>query len=792
MSVVYLVIGWFAGIWLATVWPLSPTPWPWLVGGGVALLAGWLGQRRGETLWLAVVGMVALGCGRGLIAQPVIDQTHVAYYVNSGELTLTGLVIAEPDTRDRSLNLRLQAETLLLPGGLTLPVNGLVLVQLPRFPAVQYGDRIELRGELVVPPETAEFSYKEYLARQGIYSLIAFPRLTVLASEQGSPFRQAILGFKGQAQATIARLISEPQASLLTGILLGNDNGLPTTLQDDFRTTGLTHIIAISGFNIMLLVGVLLKLFEPILGKQMAAGAALVGIILYAILVGADASVVRATIMGGLYLFSRRFLGRPTFPFASLFVAGFLMTAANPLTLGDVGFQLSFMATLGLMLYADGFSQTVQNWLARRLDEKATTWVMALLSEAVLVSLAAQVLTLPLMLAYFGQFSLVSLVANVLVLPVQPAVMTWGGLATLTGLVAPGVGQLFGWVAWLFLRYTIGVVQILADVPLAAVPVSFSPTAVVMIYALILGLTWWLKQEPERRERLWGQARRHLNQRLAVAGSLVVGLLTLAWGNTQADGYLHVFFLDVGQGDAIFIQTPTGRQILVDGGLYPSVLNAQLGQQMPFWDRELDVVVATHPDADHVSGLPGVWERYTVGQLLTDGTDWGESPVFDAVLSAAATQNTPVHQALAGDVLVIEDGVRLEILHPGDTVDEENRNNNSVSLRLVYGDFSLLLTGDAEREGEEMMLDRGRDLHALVFKAGHHGSNTSSSAEFLAAVRPQIVIISAGKDNRYGHPHRELLDRVAQIGAVLLRTDELGTIEVVTDGEEMWLQHYGP
>ena len=165
--------------------------------------------------------------------------------------------------------------------------------------------------------------------------------------------------------------------------------------------------------------------------------------------------------------------------------------------------------------------------------------------------------------------------------------------------------------------------------------------------------------------------------------------------------------------------------------------------------------------------------------------------MFDAVLQGAEATGTPIHQARAGEKIVVEDGVWLEILHPAAALDPDNQNDNSVSVRLVYEDFSLLLTGDAEQAGEAAMLASGRELQALVFKAGHHGSNTSSSAEFLAAVRPRIVIVSAGLDNRYGHPHRELLERVAQIGAVLLRTDELGTIEIVSNGEEMWLQAYG-
>jgi competence protein ComEC len=234
--------------------------------------------------------------------------------------------------------------------------------------------------------------------------------------------------------------------------------------------------------------------------------------------------------------------------------------------------------------------------------------------------------------------------------------------------------------------------------------------------------------------------------------------------------------------------TPNGRQLLIDGGLYPSVLNDQLGRQMPFWDREIDMMVATHPDADHVSGLVEVFDRYAIGRLITDGEGLGESPIYDEVLMAAETANTPVHPAKVGETIQLDAGVRLEVLHPGDSLDMESRNENSVSMRLVYDSFTFLFTGDAEERAEREMLATELPLQSLVFKAGHHGSSSSSTMPFLEAVRPRIIVVSAGVDNRFGHPHPEMLARAQAIGAAVLRTDELGTIEVITDGQMMWWQ----
>ncbi len=787
MLVVYLGIAWFIGLWLASAAAVNPH---YLLAGGLLSLTAALLLRRYRTtaVILFCVGVMGLAGFRYHTALPTIDKSYIAWYNDTDNITLTGLVTEEPEVTDRSINLRLDAESVTLPDGRTLPVTGLVQVRAYRYPEIEYGMKLELVGRLETPPSDGDFNYRAYLEHQNIYSLMSLPHVTVLAEGEGSPVYHAILTVKHRAQDSITQLLPSPQSALLSGILLGNDNGMPPDLADDFRNTGMTHIIAISGFNIAILIAILMGLTGSWLPQRTAVIVSITGIVFYTIMVGADASVVRAAVMGSVYLIAARWMGRPNFAFASLFLAGWLMTLLRPFTLWDVGFQLSFTATLGLMLYADGLTQWTRRQLLRVADRQTVRHVMVVISEAVLITLAAQILTLPLMIGYFQQISLISLPANALILPAQPGLMIWGGLATIVGMISPLLAQPLAWAAWLFLTYTISLVRMFARVPGAALPVDVSWTAVILIYVLIGAATWLMMQPPEKRVRWTSFLRQNLSQKVALTFTGMAALLLISWSSSQADGKLHIAFLNVGQGDATFIQTPSGRQILIDGGLYPSVLNDQLGQQIPFWDKEIDLVIATHPDADHVSGLADLFDRYRISTLITDGEGLGESRIYDAVLQAAEANGTEIRRAVAGEIIEIEDGVRLEILYPGDTLNAENRNENSVSMRLVYGEFSYLFTGDAEQEAERAMLANGRPLNALVFKAGHHGSNSSSSTSFLTAVQPQIIIVSAGKDNKFGHPRPEMLQRAQDIGAAVLRTDELGTIEVITDGRTMWWQ----
>ncbi|MEK7585094.1 MAG: ComEC/Rec2 family competence protein [Patescibacteria group bacterium] len=249
---------------------------------------------------------------------------------------------------------------------------------------------------------------------------------------------------------------------------------------------------------------------------------------------------------------------------------------------------------------------------------------------------------------------------------------------------------------------------------------------------------------------------------------------------------LKIAFLDVGQGDAIYIEAPNGNQVLVDAGPGRQVLRA-LGTVMPFGDRSLDLIIATHPDADHIGGFPEVLKRYQVGAVMESGVR-SDTSIDRAFGEAVAAEGAVRVAARRGERVVLGRGAYLDILFPDGEVSGWETNTASIVARLVYGENEFLLTGDSPIKIERYLLGLdGAKLEADVLKAGHHGSRTSSAPEYVAAVHPDYAIISAGKNNRYGHPHQEVIDVFNKFGATILRTDELGTIIFESDGLNLTL-----
>ncbi len=273
-----------------------------------------------------------------------------------------------------------------------------------------------------------------------------------------------------------------------------------------------------------------------------------------------------------------------------------------------------------------------------------------------------------------------------------------------------------------------------------------------------------------------------------ISGCLLINLIIYSVVFASEDtGILTVAFLDVGQGDSIFIEAPNGNQMLIDGGPSGAVVR-ELSELMPFHDRDIDVVVATHPDKDHVAGLINVFERYEVGLYLDPGITHNTG-VYETLLSAVRNEKSEVVFARRGMRIVLDSSNRVyaDILFPDRDVQGVESNLGSIVMRLVYGETEVLLTGDAPKSIEQYLIDLDRtNLESDVLKVGHHGSHTSSDEAFIHTVNPEFGIISAGKDNRYGHPHQEVLNVLKKFDIEVFNTAEMGTLLFYSDGVRFW------
>jgi len=655
MPLVSIGIGWLMGIWAASAFVLPSSVFLIALVVPIAGLALWRGDPRARFLWIAMLVML-LGGLRAASTRPIFEENSVAAHNDGGPVALVGVVDDYPDRRDTFVNLRLRAETLASPDSDPAHVEGVVLVRADPLGDYRYGDRLEVTGYLQTPPEFPSFSYRDYLAAKGIHSIVDRPRIERIARDQGSPIFAALWGLKDRARETIAAILPEPQSALLTGILLGDDSGLPESVKNEFRATGTSHIVAISGYNFVILLTLASVPAIRLFGRRRAVPILLLAVLGYTLLVGASASVVRAAIMGALTL-TATYLGRQTAALNSVFVAAIFMTLLDPFTLGDVGFQLSFAATLGLVIYTRPIQNAVERGLARLFNAAAAKKIVGVLGDAVLVTLAAQVTTLPILVVTFRQISILTLLVNALVLPAQSGVMVFGGAALLAGMIFLPLGQIIGWAAWLFLAWTIQVIHLFALVPGVSIELGYvDPLWGVAYVAALAAITFYVSRSTEQRAEIKHRMSKMISFRFALPAIGIVALLGLVALSWRADGRLHLHALNV-DGMPVFVQTPAGKQVLIGGSNSPSALLAALGSRMPFWDRDLDLIVVPKADAQSLNGLMAVVDRYHVGAIVSVGV--GDNRAAREWLDLIVAKQIEVIESGLG--IGIEDGVSLSL-----------------------------------------------------------------------------------------------------------------------------------
>ena len=767
-----------------------------LGAAAVVVVALVLGRRWPRVRRLGTVAGGGLLIALRLVLLPA--PPPVAVTIPEGSGPWPAAVLSVGAVRDGS-----QVATLRL----TIPSGALVAATVPRFPDIEPGMEVVVDGGIRAPPDGP---YGDYLRRTGVSGTLRSRTLEIRPSD---PEAATVLErLRRTAGAALEAAIPEPQAGLAAGIVIGLRDRVDRDLAADFTTVGASHVVAISGWNIAIVAASVAALGGSLARRRRALLTA-VAIGVYVLFAGASPSVVRAAAMAGVVLVARE-SGRAGRAAAALGWAAVLLLLADPRLVGDAGFQLSTLATAGILVWATP--------LTARLGSATRGRLPGWLIECLAVSLAAQATTLPVVLLSFGRLAIVSPAVNLVIVPlVAPAmaaaaIALVGGLATVAG--APGaVATLLGLPAWFLLSLVVGAVQAFARLPFASAtlepPLNLLAAALsVLVPAAVVWTHRHRRRRVARRERARATvrvttpdpvhapasarparavttARRRPVRAVALglAASVVATGLAVAH---RPDGTTRITVLDVGQGDAILVEGSRGGRLLVDGGPDPDRLLIELDRRLPPWDRRIDVVVLTHPHEDHVAGLALLLSRYRVGRVFEPGMR-GPGPGYAKWTSVLARPEAPARGRLfTGDRLAVDD-LALRVLwpdagrvpaQPGDS----GRSINDVSIVLLgkVDGRRILLTGDVEDDVDPVLAGRG--LPEIDFlKVAHHGSGTASTVAFLDVVRPSVAVISAGADNPYGHPARTTLEHLQARGADVFRTDTDGFVEVRIGGGRM-------
>ncbi len=753
-------------------------PWPMITAVLLVASAAMIGPERYRQA-LVVVLVVGLVSSLYTHVSWTGRQHPLPVAVDDDEVIIEGTVLGAPEQRPGGQRFLLQADQIRYNGA-AWSWRGTVQVTIAEPMAAQAerpqpvftihaGEHLRIKGDwrLYGPARNpGEPDWSKVMARRGINGSLWSQQETVTSLGQGevSWWQRSAWSLRQKAIAVYERYLPAPYDALLAGLTLGADDRIPEEMVEDFQSAGVLHLLAVSGGNVAFVVGAILFVLRrvpiPIWLENLLLLAA---IIMFALVTGAEASVVRACFMAGLLILARWLLRSPEF-ISVIALSALAMLIIDPYACYAAGFQLSYAAVIGLALWTQSFAArmgSLPNWIKTPLA----------------ATLAAQLGVLPLSIYYFNQVSLIAPVANLVIVALAvPVNFLAAALVLCSSLLVPVAWMIGQWTTWLLVLMT-KTVAVAAKVPLATLTIP--SIGVAGAGALYLWL-FWLSTRP-----YWLTSR----QRLAASLTIAWGLVIWWWHPWPYQWQITV--LDVGQGDAIFMCMPNGRTVLVDGGGRRSPLPETVGGGVvvPFLRRQgvqwLDLMVVSHPHEDHYRGLLAVTDAMPVKMAVVgpshDSYDenyqrWIGSLIKSRVVTAAA-----------GDQIIVDPRISMEVMAPAqainDSVSEAAVNNQSLVLRLRYGATSLLLTGDLEDDGERRLTDDqlGWD-EQTVLKVGHHGSRSSTGDQLLSVVCPDLAVISVGEGNSFGHPSAETLTRLESAGSRVLRTDRHGAVTFVSDG----------
>ena len=786
-------------------------PIPWVVGVlaalGLGLVPRWPCVAAQRCCRVAFLGLLLTSLHLGWQSLPLPPE-HVSHQLSERpeRWHVEGLVDRAVMPRgDRQL-VYLRLHRLQRPGQSWEAVSGTIRVNvhadsLPYLP----GDVIRVDRLRLHRPRTAgnpgAFDFRGLMERRGIHAVggVTNPeRLRLLRRADGYGLARALERWRQHLRVAVSGLVPTPYDAVFLAIVLGHKGSLPADLQTNFRVAGVAHLLVVSGLHVGFIAAATLfgwrQLLRTVRSRlprawlpdwrptPLAAVLSLPPVLLYCSLVGWRVPTLRAALMVGSYLLALCIERRSDARYA-LVLAAVLIVLVDPGAFADVGFRLSFAAVAAILLGIAAVlaPHTASPSNGQRLRRYLLTYVTA--------SVAAYLGTLPILMQAFHTGPTFGILTNLLLLPLAGLVVPAGMLALGLLMLWPDAAPVVFSALTYPLSWLVGLTELVAALPNAQFHLA-SPSALMIAayYGALVSLVvagGWPK-------------------RLTYAGACVLlVLLGAGWQNleTRSDR-LRVTFLDVGTGDAILVQAPGNRNLLIDGGgTYDGRFDVGARVIAPvLWDRHVrrfDLVALTHPHPNHARGLVSVLQLFPAEHLLTNGTPMRHDYLRD-ILAAGERWNTQHHTALSGRREWRWGDLRLTVLSPPSAAEQarmpwnpKSENDRSLVMLLQYGAVRILLTGDIQHAAEHWLVTHRDDLRADVMQVPHHGSKTSTLPDFVRHVRPRDGIISLGSGNPYGHPHPRVLNTLAEQQVRVWRTDTHGAVTVSTDGSTYEiLSHY--
>ena len=782
--VVGILIGWQ---WSIPLW-VTGAAMSLIVLGLVAFTPWKTGRRASHSSLLTLCLIVALGILKVTFDARVVPTDNVERFISPKiEVELSGTISEYPKSNGQVIQVVIDAKNI-LEGGRIFGTSGGVVTSIrmqdidsAARDSLTYGRDIFLRGKLVGlagPRNPGDADLRQYYQAGNIWARFYHNRLTRIRL---GPVRENLLSMmvypvRKSMAGRFERFVGGQEAAFLKGLIIGDRNEIQPDLKEAFVNAGVMHIIAVAGLHVGLVSVVFLSVLAALrIPKRMQLLSLAVVLVFFVFLTGSAHPVVRAVIMA-LVMIGGTFLERRTDVYNSLAAAAIILLLLDARNLFQAGFQLSFSSVFFIVYLHPRCTA-----LFRSLPKSARELpILKFVLDLVVVSFSAAVGTLPFMSLYFGKISVIGLLANIIVVPVTGIVLALGLTTIAASCISVWICSVYAATTKLVAHFLLKVISFFGGLSFAYIDSHFSFWSTIAFYSFVI-----MAANIQNKDLV----RRFIVLLLVVANVAMYGSINRGNGENEK---LKVYFLDVGQGDAIYIEFPNGKNLIVDAGPRTSTTDAGSRFIAPFLKSQgvhrLNTLVMSHPDGDHIGGMPYLMRHFAVDRIV-DGGSYSNSNLSKECLHLIDSLRIGHDVDTAGRIIAGCGNVRLYILNPPNVLVREDTtvtvsfNNQSVVLKLLYGQTGLLLTGDAEVPAEERMIQTYNGfLGANILKAGHHGSITSSSPDFLNTVRPQLAIISVGLNNKFGHPSQQVLDRLKTMHCEYERTDEAGAVLLESDG----------